>query len=82
MNTMLQPMSVFIAVAILLVGDGRETSSFNGQREAIIDMTPHDTRVIINAPAFRMDLFEDGKLIKSYKIGIGYREYPADKYTS
>ena len=37
---------------------------------------PKDKRVVVNAPAFRMDLFEDGKLIKSYKIGIGYPEFP------
>jgi L,D-transpeptidase ErfK/SrfK len=37
---------------------------------------PQDRRVVINAPAFRMDLFEDGKLVKSYKIGIGYPEFP------
>lgn len=37
---------------------------------------PTDTRVVVNIPAFRMDLFEDGKLIKSYKIGIGYPEFP------
>jgi lipoprotein-anchoring transpeptidase ErfK/SrfK len=37
---------------------------------------PQDTRVVVNAPAFRMDMFEDGKLIKSYKIGIGYPEFP------
>ena len=37
---------------------------------------PQDTRVVVNAPAFRMDVFEDGKLVKSYKIGIGYPEFP------
>jgi lipoprotein-anchoring transpeptidase ErfK/SrfK len=37
---------------------------------------PLDTRVVVNAPAFRMDLFEGGALIKSYKIGIGYPEFP------
>ena len=37
---------------------------------------PTDTRIVINAPAYRMDLFQDGKLIKSYKIGIGYPEFP------
>lgn len=37
---------------------------------------PTDTRVVINAPAYRMDLFRDGKLQKSYKIGIGYPEFP------
>jgi len=37
---------------------------------------PSDTRVVVNAPAYRMDLFQDGKLVKSYKIGIGYPEFP------
>jgi lipoprotein-anchoring transpeptidase ErfK/SrfK len=37
---------------------------------------PPDTRVIINAPAYRMDVFENGQLIKSYKVGIGYPEFP------
>jgi lipoprotein-anchoring transpeptidase ErfK/SrfK len=37
---------------------------------------PKDKRVVVNAPAFRMDLFEGGELIKSYKIGIGYPEFP------
>src|SRR6185369_13840202 len=40
---------------------------------------PNDKRVVVNAPAFRMDLFEDGQLIKSYKIGIGYPEFPLPK---
>ena len=37
---------------------------------------PSDTRVVINAPAYRMDIFQDGKLVKSYKVGIGYPEFP------
>jgi len=37
---------------------------------------PTDTRVVVNIPAFRMDLFDDGNLVKSYKIGIGYPEFP------
>ena len=37
---------------------------------------PSDTRVVVNAPAFRMDVFKEGKLLKSYKIGIGYPEFP------
>ncbi len=39
-------------------------------------VVPKDKRIVVNAPAFRMDIFEDGKLIKSYKIGIGYPEFP------
>jgi L,D-transpeptidase ErfK/SrfK len=37
---------------------------------------PQDNRIVVNAPAFRMDVFEDGRLTKSYKVGIGYPEFP------
>ena len=37
---------------------------------------PKDTRIVVNIPAFRMDVFKDGSLVKSYKVGIGYPEYP------
>ncbi|WP_312185174.1 L,D-transpeptidase [Sphingobacterium sp.] len=40
------------------------------------NQVPEDTRILVNAPAFRMDVFEKGKLIKTYKIGIGYPEFP------
>jgi len=37
---------------------------------------PSDSRIVVNAPAYRMDVFEAGRLIKSYKIGIGYPQFP------
>jgi lipoprotein-anchoring transpeptidase ErfK/SrfK len=37
---------------------------------------PADTRIIVNIPAFRMDVFASGSLVKSYKIGIGYPQFP------
>ena len=37
---------------------------------------PKDTRIVVNIPAFRMDVFARGALIKSYKIGIGYPQFP------
>lgn len=37
---------------------------------------PTDTRIVVNAPAYRMDMFENGQLIKSYRVGIGYPEFP------
>ena len=37
---------------------------------------PTDTRIVVNAPAYRMDVFQEGKLVKTYKIGIGYPEFP------
>jgi hypothetical protein len=40
------------------------------------NVVPADTRIVVNSPAFRMDVFENGKLSKSYKVGIGYPEFP------
>ena len=37
---------------------------------------PTDSRIVVNAPAYRMDVFKAGRLIKSYKIGIGYPQFP------
>jgi lipoprotein-anchoring transpeptidase ErfK/SrfK len=37
---------------------------------------PTDTRIVVNAPAFRMDVFENGQLVKTYRVGIGYPEFP------
>lgn len=57
-----------------------ETWSGNAEPTAkatnVANAVPQDTRVVVNIPAFRMDMFEDGKLIKSYKVGIGYPEFP------
>lgn len=37
---------------------------------------PTDSRIVVNSPAYRMDIFKDGQLVKTYKIGIGYPEFP------
>jgi lipoprotein-anchoring transpeptidase ErfK/SrfK len=37
---------------------------------------PTDSRIVVNAPAYRMDVFDSGRLVKSYKIGIGYPQFP------
>ena len=37
---------------------------------------PPDTRIVVNIPAFRMDVFTAGSLVKSYKVGIGYPQFP------
>jgi lipoprotein-anchoring transpeptidase ErfK/SrfK len=39
-------------------------------------LVPVDTRIVVNAPAYRMDVFQDGQLVKSYKTTIGYPEFP------
>lgn len=48
-------------------------------REAVAgapNAVPTDSRIVVNAPAYRMDVFDSGRLIKSYKIGIGYPQFP------
>ena len=37
---------------------------------------PNDTRIVVNIPGYRMDVFANGSLVKTYKIGIGYPEFP------
>ena len=44
--------------------------------DAKFNQVPKDTRVVVNAPAYRMDVFDGGRLVKSYKIAIGYPEFP------
>ncbi|HSE31149.1 MAG TPA: L,D-transpeptidase [Pyrinomonadaceae bacterium] len=52
---------------------GREVA---GAMPSQPNSVPTDTRIVVNIPAFRMDLFENGNLVKSYKVGIGYPEFP------
>jgi lipoprotein-anchoring transpeptidase ErfK/SrfK len=51
---------------------GSDGSSLAGAPSAV----PTDTRIVVNAPAYRMDIFENGQLKASYKVGIGYPEFP------
>ena len=52
--------------------DASETTAGTGK----VNEVPKDTRVIVNAPAYRMDVFDAGRLVKSYKIAIGYPDFP------
>lgn len=42
----------------------------------VLSNVPTDTRIVVNAPAYRMDVFDSGRLVKTYRIGIGYPEFP------
>lgn len=44
--------------------------------KATANAVPKDTRIVVNIPAYRMDVFQNGSLVKSYKIGIGYPDFP------
>ncbi|MDQ3817837.1 MAG: L,D-transpeptidase, partial [Acidobacteriota bacterium] len=58
---------------------GGENASGDAEAHATsarFNVVPTDTRVVVNSPAYRMDVFENGRLVKSYKVGIGYPEFP------
>lgn len=55
-------------------GRAAEGDSAGASTEA--NAVPKDTRIVVNAPAYRMDVFENGQLVKTYKVGIGYPEFP------
>jgi L,D-transpeptidase ErfK/SrfK len=59
-------------------GDASKTtgSAAEGSLPSVPNAVPTDTRIVVNSPAYRMDVFENGKLVKSYKVGIGYPEFP------
>lgn len=54
------------------------STSLEGQKLELRapNQVPSDTRIVVNIPAYRMDVFDDGSLVKSYKVGIGYPEFP------
>jgi lipoprotein-anchoring transpeptidase ErfK/SrfK len=59
---------------------GNEESTADNTADSVSatgpNAVPKDTRVVVNIPAYRMDVFREGELVKSYKIGIGYPEFP------
>jgi lipoprotein-anchoring transpeptidase ErfK/SrfK len=57
-------------------GDGGTSTTSSSATADKPNAIPTDTRIVVNAPAFRMDIFEQGHLVKSYKVGIGYPEFP------
>lgn len=58
---------------------GKDKSASEASETTVMagpNAVPKDTRVVVNIPAFRMDVFKEGSLVKSYKIGIGYPAFP------
>jgi L,D-transpeptidase ErfK/SrfK len=59
---------------------GKDSTSTASSAENSLPSTPNsvpsDSRVVVNIPAYRMDVFQNGQLLKSYKVGIGYPEFP------
>ncbi|WP_462267076.1 L,D-transpeptidase [Mucilaginibacter sp.] len=64
------------AQQLLQLVNDRYSRGVEGLAPTKPNFVPADTRIVVNAPAFRMDLFKEGKLLKSYRVGIGYPEFP------
>lgn len=59
-----------------LVGRRYENGDVAGLMPTMPNAVPTDTRIVVNAPAYRMDVFQNGRLLKTFKVGIGYPEFP------
>lgn len=60
-------------------GEGLEAGSDKPPEFSLLpgpNAIPEDSRIVVNIPAYRMDLFQDGSLVKSFRIGIGYPAFP------
>ena len=64
------------AQQLLQLVNDRYSKGVEGLAPTKPNFVPGDTRIVVNAPAFRMDVFQDGKLLKTYRVGIGYPEFP------
>ncbi|MBO9593700.1 MAG: L,D-transpeptidase [Niabella sp.] len=59
-----------------LIARRYEQGSIAGLLPTRPNAIPADTRIVVNAPAFRMDVYQQGKLLQTYRIGVGYPEFP------
>ena len=59
--------------AMMGSGERGERTRRSAENPAAI---PDDTRLLVNIPDFRMDLYVDGELRGSWPIAIGYPEFP------
>lgn len=56
--------------------DGSMAATDSNAPSGRLNAVPTDTRIVVNAPAHRMDIFDSGKLVRSYTIAIGIPDFP------
>jgi lipoprotein-anchoring transpeptidase ErfK/SrfK len=64
------------AQELLQLVNERYSKGVEGLAPTKSNFLPEDTRIVVNIPAYRMDVFEKGNLLKTYKVSIGYPEFP------
>src|SRR5262245_4087268 len=58
--------------------DSARSDKLTGGQIEKAALTPGDDniKITVNVPSFQMTLWQDGKEIKMYHVGVGMREYP------
>jgi len=58
--------------------ESERSDKVTGGHITVADFEPGlpDIRVTLNVPSFRLTLWQDGKEVKSYFVGIGLKDYP------
>ncbi len=58
--------------------ESERSDKLTGGRIAVAEFEPGqpDIRITVNVPSFRLTLWQDGKEVKSYFVGIGLKDYP------
>ena len=58
--------------------DSERSDKLTGGRIEIAELEPNqpDLRITLNVPSFRLTLWQNGKEVKSYYIGVGMKEHP------
>jgi hypothetical protein len=66
------------AQTIYDVNESERSDKLTGGRIAVADFEPGqpDIRLTLNVPSFRLTLWQDGREVKSYFVGIGLKDYP------
>ncbi|HEV7798645.1 MAG TPA: L,D-transpeptidase [Pyrinomonadaceae bacterium] len=81
MQTALAQTSSQKAVSLLTAADRNESERsdrLTGGRIELADFAPNapDIRLTLNVPSFRLTLWQNGKEVKSYFVGVGMKEHP------
>lgn len=64
------------AQELLQLVNERYSKGVEGLAPTKPNFMPKDTRIVVNIPAYRMDVFEKGNLVRTHKVSIGYPEFP------
>lgn len=70
--------TVVAQTAYDLVHESERSDKLTGGRIEHTELEPNnpDIRITLNVPSFRLTLWQNGKEVKSYYVGVGLKEYP------